>query len=83
MSAIDLSESLLERFGGLGPLLKADQNSFCAAKGLGLAKYCQLQATLELTQRYLGEQLQHKPKQKEDYLAPPIPVNLTLQLRNV
>ena len=83
MSAIDLAETLLERFGGLGPLLKADQNSFCAAKGLGPAKYCQLQATLEVTQRYLGEQLQHKPKQKEDYLAPPIPVNLTLQLRNV
>ncbi|HIG66797.1 MAG TPA: JAB domain-containing protein [Porticoccaceae bacterium] len=74
MSAIDLAETLLERFGGLGRLLKADQNSFCAAKGLGLAKYCQLQATLELTQRYLGEQLQRKPiftksKQVEDYLA--------------
>ena len=73
MSAIDLAETLLERFGGLGPLLKADQNSFCAAKGLGPAKYCQLQATLELTQRYLGE-LQRKPiftkpKQVEDYLA--------------
>lgn len=74
MSAIDLAETLLERFGSLGPLLKADQNSFCAAKGLGPAKYCQLQATLELTQRYLGEQLQRKPiftkpKQVEDYLA--------------
>jgi len=74
MSAIDLAESLLGRFGGLGPLLKADQDSFCAAKGLGPAKYCQLQATLELTKRYLEEELQQnpiftKPKQVEDYLA--------------
>ena len=74
MSAIDLAESLLGRFGGLGPLLKADQDSFCAAKGLGPAKYCQLQATLELTKRYLEEELQQNPiftklKQVEDYLA--------------
>ena len=74
MSAIDLAESLLGRFGGLGPLLKADQDSFCPAKGLGPAKYCQLQATLELTKRYLEEELQQnpiftKPKQVEDYLA--------------
>ena len=74
MIAIDLAEALLDRFGGLGPLLKADQDSFCAAKGLGPAKYCQLQATLELTKRYLEEQLKQspiftKPKQVEDYLA--------------
>jgi DNA repair protein RadC len=74
MSAIDLAEALLDRFGGLGPLLKADQDSFCAAKGLGPAKYCQLQATLELTKRYLEEQLKQspiftKPKQVEAYLA--------------
>jgi len=74
MSAIDLAEALLDRFGGLGPLLKADQDSFCAAKGLGPAKYCQLQATLELTKRYLEEQLKQspiftKPKQVEYYLA--------------
>jgi DNA repair protein RadC len=60
--------------GFAGPLLKADQDSFCAAKGLGPAKYCQMQATLELTKRYLEEELQHnpiftKPKQVEDYLA--------------
>jgi DNA repair protein RadC len=74
MSAIDLAEALLDRFGGLGPLLKADQDSFCAAKGLGPAKYGQLQATLELTKRYLEEQLKQspiftKPKQVEAYLA--------------
>lgn len=57
LSAIDLANQLLDRFGGIGPLLKVDQNSFSSAKGLGSAKYCQLQATLELTQRYLKEQL--------------------------
>ena len=74
VSAIDLANQLLDRFGGIGPLLKADQNSFSSAKGLGPAKYCQLQATLELTQRYLKEQLNNgsvftSPKQVEDYLS--------------
>ena len=74
LSAIDLANQLLDRFGGIGPLLKADQNSFSSAKGLGPAKYCQLQATLELTQRYLKEQLNNgsvvtSPKQMEDYLS--------------
>ena len=74
LSAIDLANQLLDRFGGIGPLLKADQNSFSSAKGLGSAKYCQLQATLELTQRYLKEQLNNgsvftSPKQVEDYLS--------------
>ena len=39
-----------------------------------MAKYCQLRATLELTERYLGEQLSNNdiftsPKQVEDYLS--------------
>lgn len=74
VSAIDLANQLLDRFGGIGPLLKADQNSFSSAKGLGPAKYCQLQVTLELTHRYLNEQLNDgsvftSPKQVEDYLS--------------
>ena len=74
MSAIDLAAKLLTHFGGLGALLNANQASFCSIKGLGLAKYCQLRATLELTERYLGEQLSNNdiftsPKQVEDYLS--------------
>ena len=57
MSAIDLASKLLTHFGGLGSLLSANQTSFCSVKGLGVAKYCQLKATLELTERYLAEQL--------------------------
>ena len=74
VTAIDLARQLLDHFGGLGPLLSADQRSFCDAKGLGPAKYCQIQATLELTKRYLREQLCDNPiftcpSHVRDYLA--------------
>lgn len=74
VTAIDLARQLLDHFGGLGPLLSADQRSFCDAKGLGPAKYCQIQATLELTKRYLQEQLCDNPiftcpSHVRDYLA--------------
>ena len=45
-SAIELARDLLQDFGGLAPLLAADQQSFCAGKGLGPAKYAQLQAVI-------------------------------------
>ena len=74
VNAIDMARDLISHFGGLGPSLKADQKTFCAAKGLGAAKYCQLQATLELTKRYLEEQLCSEyvfdsPNKVMDYLA--------------
>jgi DNA repair protein RadC len=56
-SAVDLARELLERFGGLRPLLGADEAAFCAAPGLGQAKYVQLRAVAEMTRRYLGEAL--------------------------
>ena len=74
ISAIEMARDLLKGFGGLGPLLKADDRAFCSVKGLGVAKYCQLQATLELTKRYLEEQLRtdhvfNNPAKVMDYLA--------------
>ena len=74
VTAIDLARQLLAHFGGLGPMLSADQLAFCRAKGLGPAKYAQVQATLELTTRYLQEQLHGNPvftspSQVKDYLA--------------
>ena len=39
LSAIEMARELLDDFGGLGPLLKAEQKTFCSAKGLGMAKY--------------------------------------------
>lgn len=73
-SAIDVARQLLSDFGGLSALLSADQNSFCAARGLGSAKYAQLQAVLELSTRYLREQLRSAPvftapEQVRDFLA--------------
>ncbi|MFT7527268.1 MAG: DNA repair protein RadC [Arenicella sp.] len=52
LSAVDLARSLLTSFGDLRSLLSANQENFCAHKGLGPAKYCQLQACLEMTRRH-------------------------------
>ena len=65
-TAVDLARELLGDFGGLRPLLEADQQTFCARHGLGEAKYTLLQAMLEMTRRHLAEQLQ-----REDLLENP------------
>jgi DNA repair protein RadC len=57
-TAVDLARSLLQDFGGLRQLLGADQQRFCHGKGLGMAKYTQLQAVVEMSRRYLQQQLQ-------------------------
>ncbi|MDX1655697.1 MAG: DNA repair protein RadC [Candidatus Competibacteraceae bacterium] len=56
-SAVDLARDLLGEFGGLRKLLEASQTEFCRAPGLGIAKYVQLQAVLELSRRHLEETL--------------------------
>ncbi|WP_028080378.1 RadC family protein [Solimonas soli] len=58
-SAVELAHELIAAFGGLRALLRADLASFSAGKGLGAAKYAQLQAVLELARRHLAEELQH------------------------
>jgi DNA repair protein RadC len=72
-TAVDLARHLLVEFDGLRHLLSADQQRFCEPKGLGAAKYAQLQAALEMARRYLGEQLAScdsltNPQQTRDYL---------------
>ncbi|TVP89216.1 MAG: JAB domain-containing protein [Thioalkalivibrio sp.] len=57
-SAVDISRDLLNHFGGLRPLLQADRAAFCAARGLGAAKYAQLQAVLEMGRRHLAAALE-------------------------
>lgn len=57
-SAVDLARDLLTRYGGLRHLLEADLTSFCEGPGLGMAKYVQLQAVMEMARRYLEETLQ-------------------------
>lgn len=56
-TAVDLARDLLTRFGGLRALLEAEHRQFCEAPGLGLAKFAQLQAVLEMSRRHLGETL--------------------------
>lgn len=73
-SAVDLARDLLTRFGGLRPLLEADQDNFCLAHGLGSAKYAQLQAVLEMARRHLQATLQRgdaleSPQAVRQYLA--------------
>jgi DNA repair protein RadC len=57
-SAVDLARELLIRFGSLRSLLEADRQTFCDSPGLGEAKYIQLQATVEMSRRYLAEKIQ-------------------------
>ena len=57
-SAVDLGRDLIERFGGLGGLCRADQRSACAAPGVGEAKYALLQAVMEMARRTLAEDMQ-------------------------
>jgi len=58
LTAVDLARRLLAEFGGLRQLLEADLAAFSAHKGLGPAKYAQLQAVLEMGRRHLWERLQ-------------------------
>lgn len=73
LSAVDLARELLAQFGGLGGLLAAERQAFCTGRGLGNAKYVQLQAVVELARRHLGETLERdhvftSPSAVSDYL---------------
>jgi len=59
-SAVDLARDLLNEFDGLRQLLCADLKTFSQAKGLGPAKYAQLQACLEMSRRFLRESLERE-----------------------
>lgn len=65
-TAVDLGRDLLQEFGSLRNIVSADQRRFCQTHGLGTAKYVQLQAALEITQRYLHETLK-----RDDVIANP------------
>jgi DNA repair protein RadC len=57
-SAVDLARDLLQHFGGLTRLCQASPEAFSAIPGMGLAKYAQLQAVMELARRALAEDMQ-------------------------
>ncbi len=58
-NVVNLSRQLLKTFGSISAIYGASQDDFCAAHGLGTAKYVQLQACLEMSKRYLAEQLKY------------------------
>ena len=49
----EISRELLHRFGGFRGLLEANPGDIIGSPGMGIAKYAQLRATLELSDRYL------------------------------
>lgn len=75
-SALDLARALLQRFDGLNGLVAASLTEFTATKGLGEAKYVQLQAALELARRALDEGLR-----RDTVLNSPDRVRQYLQLQ--
>ncbi|MBE2894437.1 RadC family protein [Spirabiliibacterium falconis] len=60
-SVMALSREVLMHFGSLRYLLSANEKEFCAFKGLGITQFVQLQASIEMTKRYLSQQMQAKP----------------------
>ncbi len=52
---LELSRQLVEQFGGLRGLMTASHAGFCRVKGLGTAKYAQLQAAMEMARRVVDE----------------------------
>ena len=74
MNVLELSDKLIKDFGSLRQLFSATETEFCVHKGMGKAKYVQLQAVLEMTQRYLAETLSRgdaltSPSQTKLYLS--------------
>jgi DNA repair protein RadC len=60
-TAVDLAHQLLARFGSLRELLCAEREQALAGHGLGPARYCMLQAALELARRHYRETLKAGP----------------------
>jgi DNA repair protein RadC len=73
-SALDVARKVLENFNSLRKLMAADRQRFCAERGLGLVRFAELQAALELGRRQLSEPLADRrslasPKATRDYLS--------------
>ncbi|GAB4191492.1 MAG: DNA repair protein RadC [Wenzhouxiangellaceae bacterium] len=73
LSAVELARSLLHQFGGLRQIFAAQPADFKQAPGMGQAKFCQLQAALELARRHLRESVVREgaftsPEITRDYL---------------
>ncbi len=72
-NVIELALEIIRHFGSLKKLFAADHDNFCQIKGLGTAKFVQLQACLEMSQRHLAEEITKKdimnnPNQVKTYI---------------
>ena len=72
-SAVDLARDLVGRFGSLSGLFSASEVELCSVKGVGAAKYVQMQAVLEMSRRALAETMKmadalNSPQAVRDYL---------------
>ncbi len=72
-SAVDLARAALSACGSLSTLLSAERAAFKAIRGLGDAKYAQVQAVLEMSRRALRQTLDRgtalsSPQAVRDYL---------------
>jgi DNA repair protein RadC len=73
-SAMDVARGLLARFGSLRNVLAAGRREFCGERGVGPARWAELQAALELVRRHHLERLQAgpvlgSPRAARDYLV--------------
>ncbi len=72
-SAVDLARDVLARFGTLTRLFASEEREFCDMRGMGRAKYVQLQAVLEMSRRALQEEMRsgdalNSPRMVREYL---------------
>lgn len=72
-TAVDLARDLLQHFKSLNGIFSANLIDIQEVHGMGVSKYCQLQAVLEMSKRALGESLQQadsfcSPAQVKQYL---------------
>jgi DNA repair protein RadC len=58
-NAVDLARLMLKKFGSISNIYRATEQEFCQQHGLGTAKFVQLQACLEMSKRYLKEEITH------------------------
>ncbi|WDE11691.1 RadC family protein [Thalassomonas haliotis] len=56
---VELAQQLLKNFGSISGIYRAEHDEFCQQHGLGSAKFVQLQACLEMSKRYLAEQMKN------------------------
>lgn len=77
-SAIELARDLITQFGSLADLLAAPAEAVMNCNGIGMAKYAQILASLEMGKRYLAAQVKQAPNLNSSQLVKDY---LTTQLR--